>query len=548
MLRQDGYSWWGPEPTIEPLSTKTVGEVLDASCLRVPDSEALVVTMYEQEGFNARWTYAELKARVDAVAKGLVALGVTRQARVGVWAPNLPVWMVVWFAISKVGAVVVPLNPGYKREELIHVLRETRVNTLFFLPEFRGSSLANVLESALPELPDLINIYDIRSEGAPYPGLGELADLGSKWVTSAELDRVQADVHCTDIAMILYTSGTTGRPKGAQLSHRSIVNSARETSRHWQIDETDRYCNPFPFFHISGSVLIGLASVWRGACHLPLPWFSPERMLTTISTEGVTACWFVPTMLMRMLEEWSERPQKYDMTSVRVCGIGGSTTPPGLHAKVNSLWGARLRSGYGSTEMSSGIAQVAIEEENPTCAAGVGRPLPGVELRLVNDRGEVVPLGEPGDLQARGYMMMNGYLDQANGGLDADGWITPGDLAVMDAHGCLNIVGRSKDMIIRGGENLYPAEIESRLLEHPKVLEVAVVGVPDPEYGEEACACVRLSEPAEAHDILTWLGERVAREKVPRYMLPVESFPLSSTGKIIKAELRALVTASLVDR
>ena len=541
MLHPEGSSWWTPDPTVEPLSTKTVGDILDSTCLSLPNSEAIVVS--EFEGFDARWTYADLKMRVDAVAKGLMSLGVTRQSRVGIWAPNLPEWMVVWFATAKVGAVLVPLNPGYKRDELVHVLHETGVETLFLLPEFRGSSLSSIADAALHDLPDLANVFSIQYDGGTYPGLTKLVERGAASVSSAELDRRQADVDSRDVAMIIYTSGTTGRPKGAQLTHRSIVNSARETSRHWRIDEKQRYCNPFPFFHISGSVLIGLASVLRGACHLPLPWFSPQRMLATISTERVTACWFVPTMLTRVLDTWSQSPEKYDVSSLQVCGIGGSTTPIGLHAKLDSLWGVRLCSGYGSTEMSSGIAQVATDEKDRVCASGVGRPLPGVEMRLVNDCGQVVPLGVPGELQARGYMMMEGYLDDANGGLDPDGWITPGDLAVMDRHGCLAIVGRTKDMIIRGGENLYPAEIESRLLEHPKVHEAVVVGVPDEDLGEEACACICLNEPADVSEILAWLRQRVAREKVPRYVLFLDSFPLSPTGKIVRGSLRSHVAS-----
>jgi fatty-acyl-CoA synthase len=426
------------------------------------------------------------------------------------------------------------------------VLGDTGATTLFFLPEFRGSMLSEVLSTAVSELPKLENIFDIRYKGDDYPGLSELTEIGARRGSDAQLQQMQSSVHCTDVAMILYTSGTTGRPKGAQLSHRSVVNSARETSRDWEINEMDRYCNPFPFFHISGSVLVGLASVWRGACHLPLPWFSTERMLTTISAESVTACWFVPTMLLRALEEWSCRPKNYDVSALRVCGIGGSTTPVGLHAQVKSLWNAPLRSAYGSTEMASGIAQVKIQEKLE-CATGVGRPLPGVELRLVNDEGELVALGRPGSLQARGYMMMVGYLDESNGGLDDDGWITPGDLAVMDSHGCLTIVGRTTEMIIRGGENLYPVEIESRILDHPDVIEVAVVGVPDPEYGEEACACVRVRQSGYAGEVLRWLSERVAREKVPRYIVPVEEFPMSSTGKISKVRLQEMVVSSLVN-
>jgi fatty-acyl-CoA synthase len=543
MGKRADVSWWDPEPAAEPLASLTVGDLLDWTADRFGDREAVVVSAFGPWGLNVRWTFTQLRERANSLAKGLMAAGLGPGSRVALWAPNVADWLAVQFAVAKAGCELVTVNPGYQPRELVHVLRDAAVTTLVFLPEYRGQSLAGVLARARPEVPGLQTVITIgRLEG--FDDLAALADRGRS-VSDQDLAQRQASIDPQAVAQIQYTSGTSGRPKGAQLSHYSLVNNARALSGGWQVTEQDRWCNPIPLFHIGGGAMITLGSLWRGACQLPQPWFDVSLLLETISTERATVIQLVPTMILRALQTWDADPSRYDLSSLRVIGAGGTVIPAPFRQAIKARWGADLRPAYGLTETSPAVTQVVLTEPHESDLDSVGRPIPETEVRMVDEDGQVTPTGVAGELQVRGYQVMKGYLNRPGGGIGEGGWFSTGDLATMDERGYVRIIGRTKDMIIRGGENIYPAEIESALLDYPDVLEAHVVGVPDADHGEEACAVLRLARPAQPEAVLAWLRERLAREKVPRYVLIVGEFPQTSSGKVPKNILRDIAIERL---
>ena len=546
MGKRAGISWWDADPAAEPMVSLTVGDLLDRATARFGDREAVVVSSFGAWGLNARWTFAQLRERADRLAKGLIAAGLEPGARVALWAPNVADWLAVQFAVAKAGCELVTVNPGYRPPELVHVLTDAAVTTLVFLPEFRGQSLAAVLAEARPQLPDLRSVYTI-GEFEGFDDLIALAERG-KEVTAEQLAERQAGISAQSVSQIQYTSGTSGRPKGAQLTHFGLVNNARELSGGWAVTEQDRWCNPIPLFHIGGGAMITLGSMWRGACQLPQPWFDATLLLETISTERATIIQLVPTMILRAMQTWDANPGRYDLTSLRVIGAGGTVVPALFRQEITNRWGSELRPAYGLTETSPAVTQVRLSEPRESDLDTVGRPLPDTEVRMVDEAGQVTPTGVAGELQVRGYQVMKGYLNRPESGVAADGWFGTGDLATMDERGYVRIIGRTKDMVIRGGENIYPAEIESALLDYPSLLEAHVVGVPDPDRGEEVCACVKLSGlagPGAPAAVRDWLRERLSREKVPRYVLIIDEFPQTSSGKVPKNILRNIAIERL---
>jgi fatty-acyl-CoA synthase len=546
MGKRAHVSWWDADPAAEPLASLTVGDLLDRAATTFGDREAVVISAFGAWGLNRRWTFAQLRRRADRLAKGLIGAGLDTGARVALWAPNVADWLAVQFAVAKAGCELVTVNPGYRPPELAHVLTDAAVTTLVFLPEFRGQSLAEVLAQARPHLPDLRDVYTIGE----YPGFHDLTVLAGRGaeVPDERLAERQASISPQSVSQIQYTSGTSGRPKGAQLTHFGLVNNARELSGGWAVTEQDRWCNPIPLFHIGGGAMITLGSLWRGACQLPQPWFDVRLLLETISAERATVIQLVPTMILRALQTWDEDPGRYDLTSLRVIGAGGTVIPAPFRQEITARWGAALRPAYGLTETSPAVTQVRLSEPREGDLDTVGLPLPDTEVRLVNEAGQVTATGVAGELQVRGYQVMKGYLNRADSGVSADGWFSTGDLATMDDRGYVKIIGRTKDMIIRGGENIYPAEIESVLLDYPSLLEAHVVGIPDPDRGEEVCACVKLSGPTRPNApaaVRDWLRERLSREKVPRYVLIVDEFPQTSSGKVPKNALRAIAIEQL---
>jgi fatty-acyl-CoA synthase len=472
-----------------------------------------------------------------------MATGLEPGSRVALWAPNVAGWLAVQFAVAKAGCELVTVNPGYRPPELAYVLSDAAVSTLVFMPQYRGESLAAVLAQARPQLPRLRTIFTIGE----YAGFDDLAVLAANGavVSDQALAARQAGIDCHAVSQIQYTSGTSGRPKGAQLTHHSLVNNARELSGGWAVTERDRWCNPIPLFHIGGGAMITLGAMWRGACQLPQPWFDIGLLLETISRERATLIQLVPTMILRALQAWDADPGRYDLSSLRVIGAGGTVIPAAFRQEIKTRWGADLRPAYGLTETSPAVTQVALIEPDERNLDSVGQPLPQTEVRIVDEAGQVTATGVAGELQVRGYAVMKGYLNRPDSGVAADGWFSTGDLATMDADGYVAIIGRTKDMIIRGGENIYPAEIESVLLDYPSLLEAHVVGVPDADRGEEACACVKLARAATPAEIRGWLGERLSREKVPRYVLVVDGFPQTSSGKVPKNILRSIAIGQL---
>jgi fatty-acyl-CoA synthase len=356
-------------------------------------------------------------------------------------------------------------------------------------------------------------------------------------------------VSAQDVAQIQYTSGTTGRPKGAELTHLGIVNNARQSAALWRVGPDDRWCNPLPLFHTAGCAMLALGAVAAGATHLPLIRFDPERVLATIETERATIVETVPTILTALLDR--QQVVGADLSSLRLVGTSGAPTPRDLGTRCADEWQVPLRVLYGSTEVSPTASGTALDEPGDLGWTTVGRPLPGTEVRVVDPRtGQTLALDQPGELQVRGYQVMAGYHDRPDataGAITADGWYRTGDLARLDADGYLHIVGRLRDVIIRGGENLYPAEIEEVLRTNPAVADAAVIGVPDPFFGEEACAVVVARDGAaiDGDDLRQWARERMTHQKVPRYVSVVAALPQTASGKVQKFLLRDEILAGL---
>ncbi|MGH3167471.1 MAG: AMP-binding protein [Trebonia sp.] len=547
---RDGLSWWHPEPGPVPLADTTVAGLLDEAAADAPDAEAVVLSAYADLGLNIRWSYRQLHTRADALARALIALGIGAGDPVALYAPNVPQWLTCEFGVAKCGAVLVPVNPTYRQDELRYVLADSGAVACLFLPGFARLDLWAELAPVRGTLPALRHLISLSG---PVGDVAALEDIlaGAAQVPPDRAAARAAAVRAEDIAQLQYTSGTTGRPKGAALTHRGIVNNARQSAWRWRVGPGDRWCNPLPLFHTAGCAMLTLGAVAARAAHLPLIRFEPDRVLDTVEAERATILETVPTILTALLER--QRVRRADLSSLRLVGTSGAPTPEHLGRACANEWNTPLRVLYGSTEVSPTVSGTALDEPAELGWTTVGRPLPGTEIRIVDPGTRAVTqAGEPGELEVRGYQVMAGYrnLPDATGeALTPDGWFRTGDLARLDAAGYLRIVGRLKDVIIRGGENLYPAEIEDALREHPDVLEVAVIGVPDAFFGEEACAAVRVREgaPIEPEQLRAWLANRVTHQKVPRYIRIVAELPQTASGKVQKFRLREQLTATLQD-
>jgi fatty-acyl-CoA synthase len=545
---RSGLAWWDAEAGALPLVEQTLGGLLDAAAVAFPRREAVVLSAYEDLGFNARWTYAELKDLADRMARALLALGIVRGERVAVWAPNVAAWLVAEFAVAKVGAVLVTLNPTYRADEVRFVLEHSESVACLFLPRIRHLTLWEHLRQVRGRLPALRALFSLADGVDDVAGLADLCACADR-VDPADLARRQAEVAPGDVVQMQYTSGTTGRPKGAMLTHRGLVNNARQVAHRWGVTTADRWCNPMPLFHTAGCAMVALGCLATGATHCPIVWFDADRVLETIERERCTIVETVPTTLAALLQRQREAPR--DLGSLRLAGTGGAPTPVALERQVREAWGATLGIVYGLTETSPIITQSSVREPEDKAGATVGRPLPWTEVRIVDPASDrPLRIGRPGEVQTRGYLVMAGYLKDPGAtaaATDAEGWFRTGDLGVMDGDGYLNIVGRIKDMIIRGGENLYATEVENVLTEHPAVLEACVVGVPDARYGEEVCAVLRLRPQATVteREIQDFVRQRASHQKVPRYVRVTETFPLTGSGKIQKFALREAMIDAL---
>jgi fatty-acyl-CoA synthase len=521
-------------PDSPPILEETIGHNFERIAATNPDDEALV----EVAG-NRRWTYAELNAEIDLIARGLMSLGVQRGERVGIFSPNCGEWTVVQYATAKIGAILVTINPAYRTHELAYVLQQSGIRTLIAATAFKSSDYQSMIAEVRPNADALRDVVFLRTDD--WSGIRDRAEL----VSRDDLRSRMAALDNRDPINIQYTSGTTGFPKGATLSHRNILNNGFFTTELLGLGPDDRLCIPVPFYHCFGMVLGNLGCTTHGATMIiPGAGFDAGATLAAIETERCTGVYGVPTMFIAMLGH-RDFPAT-DLSSLRTGIMAGSVCPVEVMKRcVAEMNMADVAIAYGMTETSPVSCQTLIDDILERRTATIGRAHPHVEIKVVDPAaGDIVERGRPGELCARGYLVMLGYWrDEAKTReiIDADGWIHTGDLAVMRDDGYCNIVGRLTDVVIRGGENVYPREIEEFLYTHPDIEEAQIVGVPDRKYGEEICAWIRMKSgrrPLDADAIRAFATGKLAHYKIPRYVHVVEEFPMTVTGKVRKVEMR----------
>ena len=528
-------------PVDAPMLRHTIGENFLATVAAHGSREALVDSVS-----GRRWSYDELLAEVDAVALGLLDLGVVAGDRVGVWAPNCPEWVFVQYATASIGAVLVNVNPAYRTHELSFVIGQSGMRTIVSVPEFKGSSFEAMIEESRAENPDLRDVVVIGEKS-----WDDLLASGRSGDRSA-LDDIGATLRPDDPINIQYTSGTTGFPKGATLSHRNILNNGWFVGELIDYSEADRICIPVPFYHCFGMVMGNLAATSHGACMIiPAPSFDPSATLRSIADERCTSLYGVPTMFIAMLNE--PEADTLDLTSLRTGIMAGSPCPVETMKQVIDRFGMEEVSiCYGMTETSPVSMQTRTDDSIERRVSTVGKVGPHLKIKIVDPTtGDTLPRGAAGELCTRGYSVMLGYWEQPDKtteAIDGAGWMHTGDLGVMDVDGYVNITGRIKDMVIRGGENIYPREIEEFLLTHQDVLDAQVIGVPDEKYGEELMAWIRMkpgAAPIDADSLRAFCTGKLAHYKIPRYVHLVDEFPMTVTGKVRKVEMRDVASRLL---
>jgi fatty-acyl-CoA synthase len=541
-----------------PLLGETIGDNFDRTVAADPDREALV-----EVPTGRRWTYAQLRADVDALALGLLADGVAKGDRVGIWAPNMAEWTLLQYATAKIGAILVNINPSYRTHELEYVLKQAGVSLLVSAREFKTSDYAAMIEQVrgnCPELRAVVLIGSAEWDGLLTAGRGgdpaeqtaeqagqQTAEQAGQQAAqqAALLAARQAALSPDEPINIQYTSGTTGFPKGATLSHHNILNNGYFVGRLCRYTPEDRVCIPVPFYHCFGMVMGNLGATTNGCTMvIPAQGFDPRATLEAVARERCTSLYGVPTMFIAELSH----PDfgSYDLSSLRTGIMAGSPCPVEVMKQVVARMGMdEVTICYGMTETSPVSTQTRADDSLERRVSTVGRVHPHLEVKLIDpDTGLTVPRGQPGELCTRGYSVMLGYWsepDKTAEAIDAARWMHTGDLGVMDADGYVNITGRIKDMVIRGGENVYPREIEEFLYTHPDILDAQVIGVPDERYGEELCVWVTLRDGAPeltAERLREFAAGKLAHFKIPRYVLIVEEFPMTVTGKIRKVEMR----------
>jgi len=522
-----------------PLLGETIGQNLRRSVERVPTVEALVV---RHQAYRA--TYAELWEQTTQAARGLLAHGVKKGDRVGIWSPNRAEWVVIQYATARIGAILVNINPAYKTAELSYALQQSGISLLLLARAFRTSDYVGMLAEVRPGCPELRESIVIDDDWQA------LLDDGQR-IALDELSALEDSLQFDDPINIQYTSGTTGFPKGATLSHHNILNNGYFIGEALRYSERDRVCIPVPFYHCFGMVLGNLACTTHGAC-MVVPGESYEALaaMETVQAERCTALYGVPTMFIGELDH--PRFAEFDYASLRTGIMAGSPCPVEVMRKVqSSMHMPEMTIAYGMTETSPVSTQSSTDDPLEKRVSTVGRIHPHVEIKIVDpSNGQVVPRGQAGELCTRGYSVMLGYWNNAEAtaeAIDAGRWMHTGDLATMDDEGYVNIVGRIKDMIIRGGENIYPREIEEFLYSHPDVSDVQVIGVPSERYGEEVMAWVKLREGAAVSDeaLVAFCRGKIATYKIPRYWKFVDGFPMTVTGKIQKYRMRETAVSEL---
>jgi fatty-acyl-CoA synthase len=521
-----------------PLLGETIGANLERTVSRFGDREA-VVSCHQ----GVRLTYAELDAAVDRLASGLIAAGIAKGERVGIWAPNCAEWVLVQFATAKAGAILVNINPAYRTHELEYALRQSGVKLLVSARGFKTSDYVAMVEEVRGGLPAL--------QAAVFLDGAEWDELAATPVDADAVRERMASLAFDDAINIQYTSGTTGFPKGATLSHHNILNNGFFVGELVEYTEADRVCLPVPFYHCFGMVMGNLGAVSHGSCIvIPAPGFEPGATLSAVAAERCTSLYGVPTMFIAELEH--PEFDSFDLSSLRTGIMAGSPCPVEVMKRVQrDMHMGEVGICYGMTETSPVSTQTRPDDSLERRVGTVGKPGPHIEVKIVDpDSGLVMPHGQPGELCTRGYSVMLGYWEEPEKtaeSIDAARWMHTGDLATMDADGYCNIVGRSKDMVIRGGENVYPREIEEFLYAHPDVSDVSVVGVPDERFGEELCAFVVTRGGASLTDdeVRDFCRESLAHFKVPRYVVFTDGFPMTVTGKVQKYKMREDAIARL---
>jgi fatty-acyl-CoA synthase len=536
----------------------TVGGLLDHIAGRYPENDALVYVERE-----LRYTYRAFNEACRQIAKGLLRLGIKKGDHLSIWAYNVPEWVLLQFATARIGAVLVTVNTSYRSAELEYILSQSDSSTLFLVKSFKDTDYVQTLGEVVPELknsepgklssarlPRLKNVIFIGSE-TPDGMLNfqRIMDLG-KGVPDAELAAVEKTLHCQEVINMQYTSGTTGFPKGVMLTHHNVVNNGFNIGECMKFSEKDRLCIPVPFFHCFGCVLGVMACVTHGSTMVPVEIFDPRKVLRTIEKERCTAVHGVPTMFIAELEHPEFR--NFDLTSLRTGIMAGSNCPIEVMKQViRDMHAAEITIAYGQTESSPVITQTRTGDPVELRVATVGRALPDVEVKIADiETGATLPPGKQGELCTRGYLVMKGYYkmpEETARAIDADGWLHTGDLAVMDENGYCKITGRIKNMIIRGGENIYPREIEEYLYTHPKISDVQIYGIPDRKYGEQVMAAVILKKGVEMteEEVRDFCKGKIANYKVPRYVKFVTSYPMTASGKIQKFKLREMAIKEL---
>ena len=527
--------------TTPPLIESTIGAHFEEIAGRFAEREALV-----ECATGRRWTYAELDAAVNDVARGLVAAGIAQGDRVGIWGPNSAEWTQVQYATAKVGAILVNVNPAYRTHELAYALNQSGMRMLVSATAFKSSDYRAMVEEVAGETPAL--------ERVVYLGTEDWDQLiaGGRDLPPETLPERMRTLEASDPINIQYTSGTTGRPKGATLSHRNILNNGFFVTETINFTEADRLAIPVPFYHCFGMVMGNLGCTTHGACMvIPGPGFDPEATLRAVQEERCTGVYGVPTMFIAM----QNHPgfADVDLSTLRTGIMAGSICPIEVMKRcVADMHMAEASIAYGMTETSPVSCQTLSDDDLDRRTATIGKVHPHVEVKVVDPvTGETVERGETGEFCTRGYSVMIGYWEdraQTDEVLDADGWMHTGDLAEMREDGYCNIVGRIKDMVIRGGENVYPREIEDFLYTHPDIEDVQVIGVPDEKYGEELCAWVKMrhdAQPLDARAVREFATGKLSHYKIPRYVMVVEEFPMTVTGKVRKVQMREESASSL---
>ncbi|HEX7795835.1 MAG TPA: AMP-binding protein [Vicinamibacterales bacterium] len=546
-------------PSLVPLLGETIGDALNRAAARFPDRDALIVRHQ-----HIRFTYEQLLGEVNRAARGLLALGVQRGDRVGIWSPNTAEWMLTQYAAAKVGAILVNINPSYRLRELEYALNQSGVSVLVAAREFRKTSYVEMLVALMPELtasrgtalsakavPALRHVVYLGSESAPGGIAWTDFVRNTTQVGEADLAHREARLQFDDPANIQYTSGTTGSPKGATLSHHNILNNGFFVGEALRYTAEDRICVPVPFYHCFGCVMANLAAVTHGsAIVVPAVSFEAEATLRAIEAEHCTSIYGVPTMFIAMLDHPSSSSVR--LASLRTGVMAGAPCPIEVMRQVlDRLHVPEVTICYGMTETSPVSFQSAVDDDLDLRVSTVGRVHPHIECKIVDpETGAVVPRGSAGELCTRGYSVMLGYWNNPAAtadAIDAARWMHTGDLAIMRDDGAVNISGRIKDMIIRGGDNIYPREVEEFLYTHPAVREVQVIGVPDAKYGEEICAWIALREGhhVTVDDLREFCRGQIATNKIPRYIRFTSEFPTTVTGKIQKFKMREISIAEL---